>query len=333
MGVYYVTRGWNNYWLQKSGKKIGRLVGETGCQNRDGEFPAVWEGVGSWKDYAQSTNEKIISNSYLQNFLDAVNNSSGDDFFRWLNKIMDVDTLVRWKSVSILMNSFHTDNGHNWRMWLNPDTLRFEILPVGKRMTLPERNLTKPPFILDGSIDQLSSKIYSSAKLSLAIDQTLWEYVHNDSQLEDDLKYWDDLNNRLSSSMYADRKKHFGNISLRTIPLVRDGIINQYRDIRNYLTIEDLRIEIEKSDNQAYLVISSHQPTQVELESVIINGQKVEIGDGLLFSPQLILLVNGQYIYDRKFAQLEVPINCQEDCQVHVTARNLVTGIIQRISL
>ena len=333
MGVYYMTGGWNNYWLEKSGKRVNQLVGELGCQIKEGIFPEVWGGVGNWKYYADGTDKKFSNSYYLQKFLDVVNNPNGGDFSQAIGEIMDVDTLIRWKSVSILMNSFHTDNVHNWRMWLNPGTLKFEILPIDRRMTLPTRNLTKSPFIIDGSIDRLSSKIHSSAKLSFAIDQILWEYVRDDNQLEDDLKYWDNLSSRLSSHMYADNKKHFGNISLRTIPLVRAGLINQYKDIRDYLTIEDLRVEVERSDTKTYLVISSRQPTQVELESVIINGRKLEISDKLLFSPQVTTLVDGQYIFDRIFDQLRVPIDCKNDCQVEVTAKNLATGARERVSL
>jgi len=114
---------------------------------------------------------------------------------------------------------------------------------------------------------------------------------------------------------------------------VRAGLINQYKDIRDYLTIEDLRVEVERSDTKTYLVISSRQPTQVELESVIINGRKLEISDKLLFSPQVTTLVDGQYIFDRIFDQLRVPIDCKNDCQVEVTAKNLATGARERVSL
>lgn len=333
IGVYYVSGGWNEYWLTKSGRQISQLVGELDYQTGNVIFPIVWDGVWNWKFYAYRANRKFPNSYYLQQLLDAVNNHTGDGFAKTVSQIMDIDSLARWKSLSIIMNSYHTDDVHNWRMWLNPETLRFEMIPLDRFISLNDRHPTGWPFILDGGIDKLSSRIHSSPELSLAIDQILWEYVKDDKQLEDDLRYWDDLTKRLLPQMYADKNTHAGNISLRRVPLMRQKIVSQYQNIRTYLTIEDLHLKIDDSGGKPMLVISSFQPTQAELQSVTVNGQKVNFDKKLLFSLQVTAREGEVFIFDRLPGEIKIPITCPGNCRIKVAARNLVTGNYQEVSL
>lgn len=333
IGVYYVTGGWNEYWLTISEKQISQLVGELDYQTGNEIFPNVWDGVWNWKYYAHRTNKKFPNSYYLQKFLDTVNNYNDKTFTQAIGEIMDIKMLISWKSISILMNSYHTDDFHNWRMWLNPKTLKFEIIPVDRSVGLTDRNPTNWPFVLDGGIDKLSSKIHGSADLSLAIDRMLWKYVKDDQQLLDDLKHWDILTKRILPQMYADRKKHFGNISLRKIFLMRKKITSQYENIRTYLTVEDLRLQVDDIENKPILIISSYQPTQVELISIIIDGQQIDLGEKLLFSSQTTTREADVFKFDRVPGMIKIPITCVVNCQIQVTGRNLVTGAIQKVSL
>lgn len=332
MGVYYVMGGWNEFWMERNGIKISQLVGELDYQIGNVIFPYVWDGIWNWKYYTHRINERFPNSFYLQKFLDTINNFNGEQFDQAISQIVDIESLVRWKALSILNNSFHTDDFHNWRMYLNPESLKFQIIPLDMYVVvddwyLPDRSLT-----VDHSIDKLSSKIDTSAELTLLINKVLWDYIRDNKQLDDDLKYWDILAEKLMPEMYADNKKHLGNISLRKVYLMRQKIKSHYENIKNYLTKEDLRLKIEKTDAAINLVISSFQPTQVIIESVIINGQKLVFPETLLFSRRIVSIKEGDYLFDREQGELKIPISCLKDCRIKVIGKNLVTGIYQEAS-
>lgn len=333
IGVYYMTGGWNEYWLEKSGRQVSQLVGELDYQTGDVIFPVVWDGVWNWKFYAYRTNRKFPNSYYLQQFLNAVNNVGGEQFTQAIGQVVDIESLVRWKALSIINNSSHTNDVHNWRMWLNPDSLKFHIIPVDMAISMTERDPSEKSLIIDRAIDKFSAKIHGSARLTLAVDKALWDYVKDDYQINDDLKYWDGLAERLLPEMYADRKKHYGNISLRKISLMRQKIKSHYEKIRNYLVKEDLRLKVEKIGDTTNLIIFSYQPTQVELESVFVNERKLKLSETLLFSRQAVSREGDTFLFDREPGEIKIPIMCFEDCRIKVAARNLVTGNYQEISL
>ena len=333
IGVYYISGGWNKFWMERNGIRISQLVGELDYQTGNVIFPNLWDGVWNWKFYAYRTDRRFPNSFYLDKFIETVNNFSGEQFASEISQVVDIESLARWKALSILNNSFHTDDFHNWRMWLDPESLKFQIIPVDMVISLTDWDSYDGSLVVDRAIDKLSSKLYGSSQLTLEVDKILWEYVLNDKQLEDDLQYWDTLAERLIPEMYADNKKHSGNISLRRAHLMRQKIKSHYERVRDYLTKEDLRLKIEKTDDTINLVISSFQPTQVIIESVIINGQRLALPETLLFSRRIMTIKKGDYLLYREPGELKIPISCLNDCRIKAVGKNLVTGVYQEASL
>ena len=218
MGVYYQTGHWDEFWLKSQNKPISDLLGENDYETGSNLYANVWDGVQNWKYYVTRPDKNFPNSLYLQKFLNIVKNTPDENLFDELSQVVDIDSLVRWQVHATLMGNQHTNDTHNWRIYLDPETKKFEFIPVDSAFQSldyigNERNL-------------LATRILENPRLKQMHDEILREYIKDDEQLQDDLKYWDNLENKLAPFLYQDKIKHISNLGIKQI-LDDDQFISQ----------------------------------------------------------------------------------------------------------
>lgn len=110
--------------------------------------------------------------------------------------LIDVESFARWQSHSLLTKSTHQNSRHNLRFYFNPAKGKFEFMPwdnLGLHPAMIGAPIQRFPLHLNTLVDfLLSYPLYVQAR-----NLQLWEYVKDDSNLEDDLAFfkqsWEDL--------------------------------------------------------------------------------------------------------------------------------------------
>jgi tetratricopeptide (TPR) repeat protein len=89
----------------------------------------------NWEEYAHDfelkSDPEDSDTSLLIQFLKFVNQSSDEQFAQEINSYLNVDRFVKWLAMNTLLSDLdsYAGLGHNWYLYFNTDTKRFEYIP------------------------------------------------------------------------------------------------------------------------------------------------------------------------------------------------------------
>ena len=125
--IYYGEGMWSRELYDKVEKMRAEGVPLEEIKDFRQTHRVLWNSTAAWdKNASVNSDTKNRTSPRLKELLQTVVNPD-DGFFRshiW--DLMDRDMLLRAIALHLILDSRHTDDGHNWKLYLNPYRSRFE---------------------------------------------------------------------------------------------------------------------------------------------------------------------------------------------------------------
>ncbi len=198
MGVYLASEPWSREYLAKN-----RMIDTNNVfSNKDGTVDGMvtrfsTKHVNDWKSYtAENETDSFEELNALFKILDG----SDSYFLQRIESILDLDMFYKWQIVNTLSGSNHqTDNG-NSTLLFKKETGKFQLVPWDVNLGDSEKyNI--------GAGNVLMKRILSHKPFFDEFKHRLSNYTEDESNLKDDLKFYDELHARLKVEFYKDQAK------------------------------------------------------------------------------------------------------------------------------
>jgi len=234
-GVYWEVEHFTPAFLERLQLPVGNLYGEDDEAAINDNYPSIYSSTKYWRKY--TSDETYDQDNYAEIFklLDLINHADDQEFFQKLPLILDIDTFLAWQAHSVLMGSTHQDHQHNVRLYWHSDFGKFYILPwdVLGNYGWP---VSKHPLI---------NRVLKNPDWLKKRNQILSDYVLDDSNLKEDLDYFDQLVSLTKTAFYQDYLKFYSNFGyIQQTEKYRQQLIDQVQLIKQSLDQQSIPNEI-----------------------------------------------------------------------------------------
>ena len=236
--LYYQKEGWTPEFLVKNfGSSNGNLYGEAGALT-----DPIFESTMWWKKFNNVAGEEN-NFSDLAYLLDLIKNADNAAFKDEIVKIIDMNTFYNWQIHSMLAGSIHQDVTHNMRIYFDKDKKKFFLIvwDVSVWDYIEIGNFERPRFgkviyDLDVSYNPLVNRILNIPEFLLERNRRLWEYVKDDTNINEDVAYLDQATEKIKPAVFQDTQKYDRNGKAdATMQRVRSNLLNNYAFLREQL--------------------------------------------------------------------------------------------------
>lgn len=200
--------------------------------------------LGFWEKAVKNPNSDIDSFAEFELMLDLLNNASDEEFFAKIPELLDMEKFYKWQIHSLLVNSNH-QMIHDLRFYFNNATGKFELMP----WDVEQRPLVVQ---IDENYNPLIERIFRNPEFVHQRNKILWEYLKDDQNLKDDLKFYDQTYKRIQAAYYRDPIKVKSNLQFDLeIKERRQRYIDNYHYIQKALqdTLVFANVRIREIDN------------------------------------------------------------------------------------
>lgn len=302
MGVYTAMSHWSSAFADRAG--FGESANFFGIQDfsladlerRNFFDPAE---ISAWEDYTKTTEIDPSGLVSLNDFLRVVNEATDDDFRRALPVMVNMDALYDWLVINALASSAHQNATVNIVLLRDPST--------GLLQPLPWNNDIFPPGTMSLAAHPLIGRTLAVPEFRAVFLERLASYVHDDSMLERDLKYYDDNAAVLMPELYSDIAKVPTNFNVRSsIADLRKLVISNYKALQKLE--QDGNLETILQETYPVLGTLSHASLSPTLASALmpmtrflalnsnftkLDAKTISIGPGTVYLGQDTVLPSG----------------------------------------
>ena len=274
-GVYWQVEEWSKDILEKHGfSGDTNLYGGRDFVDLIQSSGDVFDNLHAWRKYSQDPRSPVDNYADLQLLLDLVNNASDEEFAANIGSILDLEGFYRWLLIQQLMASNHqvgsNITGSNFRFFFDPTSGKFHFLPwdisVGQ----------SPPAFSELWYGKIAERILSNPQLLQERNKMFWEYVGKESNLEEDLKYYDELDSLTNNDFYKDFRKVESNFRYRErVKELERQLIHNFAQLKQNL-------------EQANAIVSVYQKPGSDITKITVSTESfsgVEIS-GIEIEPE-----------------------------------------------
>ena len=221
-GVYLTFEHWSPEFLAKKSLPESPLFGVRDELEMSHTDPLYY------KNYLDEDGTR--DNEELRAFLRLLYEADDKTFKSLIPEILNMESFYKWSVLNIVSGTNHQDESHNTILYFNGVTGKFEIIPWDLNVGDPKIR----PYNDAHSV--LMNRVFSINAFKTRRNEILDEYLKDDTNLLDDLSFYDGL--------YADTKKEFFNDSyklhnnLKFLKTVRDDrklIIENWENAKKVL--------------------------------------------------------------------------------------------------
>ena len=269
-GVYLKSEHWGkaflaNHNLPKDADLYGEAEFTLGASN-------LYTDVNNFQKYTYDPSSKKSDVSNFKLLLDLLNNASDKVFFDSIPEIIDMDNFLKWQTQSTLAFSHSQKASHNLIIYFHPHINKFQFIPWNVAMADEE------PVYPDLNYNPLMTRILSHPDYMFQRNLNLWQYVSDQQNLADDLKYYDDLYQNTRGSFYRDSLKIFPNLDFDlTVKKHRQRLIKAQKRIIQLLNDAQAQTKVSLNPDfepkaTAYFEIESSGFASIKLHQIVINS-------------------------------------------------------------
>jgi parallel beta-helix repeat protein len=204
-GVYLAVEQWSPQWLAKAGLQDNFEIFST---NKDGDPESLnmysLKGQSSWKNYNIGTDFEP-----LRNLARLIENSDEKTFAKYIPNLVDMEKFYRWSLINLLAGSSHQSD-ESAVLVFNRVTGKFE--PVAWDV-----HLYKIVDTYFQDFDTLSRRILSIQQFYSEFRKLALGYVNDPKNIEDDLGFYDQLDEKMKSEFYSDQAKFHNDVTYRRL--------------------------------------------------------------------------------------------------------------------
>jgi len=229
-GVYLISNHWSPELLEANripdnavifGLNDGsaEVLGENDQIDYAAEFNLFsLDGIRGWKSY---THEKE-NYEELQALLSIITYAPDDTFEKAIPLLLDLNKFYAWDILTILAGDVQQDF-ENLGMVFNTATGKFEFLPVDVMI-----NPSSGQYFEDSII---SKRVFAIDEFREKRNNFLKEYIGDNSNLDNDLQFYDELYKSSKYDFFQDyAKKHNNFVFLRWVKDIRQYFVDNFND-------------------------------------------------------------------------------------------------------
>ncbi len=248
--IYYQIEDWNEYFLEKYFNTAeGDLYGEKNLEDE------IFDSIVFWKKYVSTAEEK---NNYgnINHLINLIKEADDKKFKTEIVNLVDMNNFYNWQIHSMLSGSAHQDDMHNMRLFFNKEKGKFFLIPWDVGIENYNDAFNKPRFAdtdfynLDVEYNPLVTRMLKIDEFYLERNRRLWNYVKQEDNLKEDLKFYDETLENIKSALYNDVLKFNRNAAAdATIKYMRQNLETNYYFLRNQLDKAEIFVMISSDVN------------------------------------------------------------------------------------
>jgi len=263
-GVYFQVEPWDESYLAKH-----ELIDQTDMfafyedWNRSDRYSDSFEMLSYYDKKADNPFYNYKNYAPLNYVFDLINDYS-TDFEEKISNVVDMNQFLNWQAVHMLMSSPH-NLYRNIRLFTDRETGKLVFVPW-------DVGFTEPSTSLEINSSSLYNRIFMSDKFSYQRNKILWNYVGNEDNLKDDLKYYDDSFNNIKVALAQDHLKVYSTKwFFNENKKIRQDIEDNFYKVRNILKNTRASISVYMSDdNPTYFDVTADMLPEIVLDKVRI---------------------------------------------------------------
>lgn len=198
MGVYMLVEGWEESFLERSKRSLGRLFSN---KNLPITKPDLFlpESAFQWYDRFE---EERAGETFpeLRYFLSLIASAPDEVFEKEIENILDIDIFLRWTLATILSGNFHQGNTANLNFYFNPATGKFEPIFF-------DASPTKLGDAIEVKDNRLVNRVLKNERYRNTLETITKEYVSDSRNLADDLASYDAVAANILPAIWRDTAK------------------------------------------------------------------------------------------------------------------------------
>ena len=329
-GVYLKSEQWGEEFLNNHDLPTdANLYGEAEFEKA---IPNLYADVSNFKKYTSNSLKPKQAKDDLKQLLDLLNHSSDQQFYDQIENLIDLDNFINWQAQSTLVFSHSQKISHNLIIYHNPKLNKFQFFPWNVAMADEE------PVNPDINYNPLMTRVLKKPEYMFKRNQVLWQYIKDQKNLDEDLKYFDNLYQTTRGSFYRDSLKIFPNLDFDlNVKKHRKRIIAAQSKIKDLLNDSQIETKLESVNLTTFqLTVTSQGFSSVKFDSidpqpvrVLQGGHQVDLEQVLIHTnrdvqnlSQPFLLIPTKKQYTLVFNQ---PVN--QD-QISISFKNAITDKI-----
>ncbi|MBU2524384.1 CotH kinase family protein [Patescibacteria group bacterium] len=189
----------------------------------------AFESPNYWQKNVASPNMKKKDMSEISLLLESIKDDIPPE------RIIDIDNFIKWNAHSVLVNSTHQSSGGNIITYFDPKKRKFIFFPWDTAQQDHEQ--------IDLNNNVLTSYVLQYPEYMFERNKVLWNYLNNENNLNDDLRYMDDKFEFIKIAMYKDKKKEIPNITFnKWSGVYKEMMVSRYANVKNQL--KDSKIDV-----------------------------------------------------------------------------------------
>ncbi len=298
-GMYYQSEQWGADFIERQGLSPDTNFYSDSKTPQPADpfdmYSSFAEVPETWKKYTQNPIEGTDQYSDLKRYFDVLE-SDDEYFYNHIWSIVDKENFYSWYMHSKLTSSIHQYSMTNLRMYFDKEIGKFKFIPVD----VSAMDDGFEYFFI--GYHPLVERLLQSNGFIEEIEHHLWEYVDNESNLEDDLRFFDETFEFTKPGFVQDTfdehtaKKiennilRFRNIITRSTEFIEQSL--KQASIYAVLSTDS------KDPNNATLVISASSYAPIKLKNIELS-EEVHIdmspSIGTIMYPSLVEVDSQEY--------------------------------------
>lgn len=269
-GVYWLHEDWSNDFLARQNIK-GNLYISVDTSQNGGSIESTFSSTSYWEDASGTDNY-----ANLEALLKVINNPSDDFFNNNIGNILDLESFYKWQIIAYLTDSAHQTIGRNTKIYFDSTKGKFSFSPWDIAIG------DAPPALYEYNYNLLVTRILKNPLFLQARNKRLWDYVGDDKNLADDLRYYDAIDKLTKNDFYKDFKKVDSDFTYRQrVASLRRQVKEKFLSLRNNLKNANAEVEVKAGQNSAALKIGTDGFSSVRISEIDIQSDKCAGGFAL----------------------------------------------------
>ena len=196
-GLYFVMEGWSQEMLAK-----WEVPDEANLYG-DGDVGLDWKNLSDWELKTTDTQFTYQHFSEMKQLLELLNHSSDEEFYAQIFDLIDKDDFYSWQVLNQLANSVHGYVG-NIQLYFDDSNGKFHFVPwdvEGDPASVDNFEIYGP----------LATRIFANPVFFHEKNKRLYEYLADEKNLQDDLRFYNEAFENIQPALYRDRLKIYTN--------------------------------------------------------------------------------------------------------------------------
>ncbi|MFA6215979.1 MAG: CotH kinase family protein, partial [Patescibacteria group bacterium] len=246
-----------------------RQAPDVNIYNEDRITDRLFLDITEWKKLNSDKISGINNYAELNLLLDLINKSSDEEFFAKISQIVDMDNLYKWSVSSMLAGNYHQDFAHNMKIYFDNSLGKFKFIP-------DDVGFSDSPTV-DIVYNPLMTRIVKNPIFVYERNKILWDYVKNNDNLDDDLKFFDNAYQQIRWAEYKDHKTVYSSIYFdKKLKLRRQHLVDLYQQAQETLNQGEVSVKIDYSQNQPKSAAALYPIVRVEFSVDSFSGAKLK---------------------------------------------------------